>query len=209
MAAQYVIVVSPIRLLADGIASQLREWGFVALTFIPGTKWDIATMGIRMRTAVLVVDGSSKALDAAHILIKAHAFAGIVILNQAKLDYLRSPLASLVTLGLLDAKADITELVAAIDYAARGLPYLARRLEGSSLPKPKQSARLLTPRETQVADLLARQLSYRAICSALSLRPGTLKSHVRRIYQKLGTRTRDELTQFQIAAAYTVDPGRP
>lgn len=66
---------------------------------------------------------------------------------------------------------------------------LAQRLSGPSL----------TPREIAVLELVARGLSNREIAAALSIGPGTIKTHLERIYAKLGVgdRTAAALTAIQ------------
>ena len=51
---------------------------------------------------------------------------------------------------------------------------------------------LLTPRETEVYELLLRGLSNRAIAETLVVSEATVKVHLRHIYEKLGVRTRAE-----------------
>lgn len=55
-----------------------------------------------------------------------------------------------------------------------------------------QLAELLTRRELEVLRLLARGLSNRAIATALMLREGTVKYHVKNILRKLQSRSRTE-----------------
>jgi LuxR family transcriptional regulator, regulator of acetate metabolism len=55
-----------------------------------------------------------------------------------------------------------------------------------------QLAELLTPRELEVLQLLARGLSNRAIATTLLLREGTVKYHVKNILRKLQSRSRTE-----------------
>jgi DNA-binding NarL/FixJ family response regulator len=48
----------------------------------------------------------------------------------------------------------------------------------------------LTPREHQVALLVARGLSNKEVARALGLSHGTVKTHVHNIFQKVGARNR-------------------
>ena len=48
----------------------------------------------------------------------------------------------------------------------------------------------LTPRETQVAQLLCRGLENGPVARHLGISPGTVKTHVRNIYRKVGISSR-------------------
>lgn len=52
---------------------------------------------------------------------------------------------------------------------------------------------ILTPREVQVAALVAKGLQYRAIGQELGISPATVKAHIRRSFAKLEVRTRAEM----------------
>ena len=76
---------------------------------------------------------------------------------------------------------------------------LASELGLASSPTFTQSTnQSLSPRETEVYDLIARGLSNRAIAQALFISEATVKVHVRRILEKLGVETR---TQAALRAA--------
>jgi two-component system NarL family response regulator len=72
-------------------------------------------------------------------------------------------------------------------------PEIAQRLAH------RLSVPALTPREIAVLELVAKGLSNREIGAALSTRPGTVKTHLERIYAKLGVgdRTAAALTAIQ------------
>jgi len=68
---------------------------------------------------------------------------------------------------------------------------LARRLglRARAAGKPTD---LLSPREAEILELMARGYRNQDIAKALVLSPSTVKVHVRHIYEKLGVRTRSE-----------------
>jgi two-component system nitrate/nitrite response regulator NarL len=68
-----------------------------------------------------------------------------------------------------------------------------RFLPADLMPRPASS--VLTPREHEVAGLLARGHSDKAIAHELSLQVGTFKVHVKSILRKFGTTNR---TQFAL-----------
>jgi DNA-binding CsgD family transcriptional regulator len=191
----YALVISPTRFVAEAIARSLREWGYLAFA-----HWQAGPSPpyVPFRKAVLVLDGTSGARDLGQDLLQKETFAGAVLIGQTEAKYLESPFASRLTLAFLDASAGAQELITALEKVARGVPYISRMLDRSPEVRTSHAARVLTPREKEVARLLAQRYSYRAICAKLSLRPGTLKSHVRVIYRKLGTRSREELTRLDL-----------
>jgi len=71
---------------------------------------------------------------------------------------------------------------------------LAKRLAGPSL----------TPREISVLELVAKGLSNREIGSALSTSPGTVKTHLKRIYAKMGVGDRTEAALLAIQRGFVI-----
>jgi len=57
-------------------------------------------------------------------------------------------------------------------------------------------ARLLTPREIEIAKMVARGLRNGAIAEDLSVSEGTVKTHLHSVFEKLGVRSRAELTAY-------------
>ena len=124
-----------------------------------------------------------------------------------------SALLAMGVAGLLTGSSSAEELIAAIRAVHRGRRFvaadLAQRLavewgnggDGSPLS-------LLSRRELQVLQLLARGQSPTSISEQLSLSPKTISTYRYRICCKLGTRTDFDL--FRVAACYgLIDATRP
>jgi DNA-binding NarL/FixJ family response regulator len=75
-------------------------------------------------------------------------------------------------------------------------PHLEARLDGArgvQGPSGNGDWAALTPRERDVADLVAQGLPYREVAARLDISDHTVKNHLRRIYAKLDINSRVEL----------------
>jgi DNA-binding NarL/FixJ family response regulator len=81
------------------------------------------------------------------------------------------------------------------DEAARELRLLGRRVPGRPAPGPDADGSLLglSPRESQVAKLIAGGSTNRAIAQALFVSEKTVEKHVSRVLAKLGVRSRAQV----------------
>lgn len=82
------------------------------------------------------------------------------------------------------------ELFAAIRSAAAGRTALSAPVAHRVMARMRSPRPALTPRERDILGQLARGLSNRDIARALFLSEATVKTHLRRIYDKLGVETR-------------------
>ncbi|MEU8783960.1 response regulator transcription factor [Streptomyces sp. NPDC048637] len=120
--------------------------------------------------------------------------------------------------GFLLKDAPPADLIAAVRVVAAGeallAPSVTRRLiadfarSGPVTRKGRPSLRLngLTPRETEVLELIARGLSNQEIADALIVAEQTVKTHVSRVLAKLGLRDRAQAVIFAYESGL-VSPG--
>ncbi|NES13601.1 MULTISPECIES: response regulator transcription factor [Micromonospora] len=92
--------------------------------------------------------------------------------------------------GYLLKDAPPEELAAAVRTAAAGRTALAPSVADRLMQRLRSPATTLTRRETDVLGLVAQGLSNRAVGRRLHLTEGTVKSHLARIYTKLGVDSR-------------------
>jgi two-component system NarL family response regulator len=121
----------------------------------------------------------------------------------------KDPEATVIVLTSYDADEDVYRAVqaGARGYLLKGtlpdgvLEAAIRKVHaGQRLLAPEAAARLadrmtspqLTPREVAVLELVARGKSNKEIGTMLSLAEGTVKTHLKRIYEKLGVGDRTE-----------------
>ena len=98
--------------------------------------------------------------------------------------------------GVLPRLADAARLTAALHAIAAGLTVLDDALAPAALrarsARPAALVEPLTPRESEVLQLLAEGLSNRTIAARLGISEHTAKFHVNAILGKLGASTRTE-----------------
>jgi DNA-binding NarL/FixJ family response regulator len=112
--------------------------------------------------------------------------------------------------GYLLKSSAATELIRAIQLAGKGRPYvtpqIAKGLQQSFVnnPRPKASAKSLTPRQREVVGLLAEGKSMKEVASVLNVTPRTVAFHKYRVMRELNLRTTADLIQFAIRARILV-----
>ncbi|MDX6740879.1 response regulator transcription factor [Actinocorallia sp. A-T 12471] len=167
-----------------GEAADGREAVAQALRLRP----DVVLMDIRMPE----MDG----LEATRRVLADAPACRVIILTTFDLDaYVYAALAAGAS-GFLLKDVTPEHLVAAVRLVSTGdallAPSITRRLvERFATPAPTPEGLAdLTPRETEVLRLLARGLSNPELAAHLSLSEATVKTHIARIFAKLGLRDR-------------------
>jgi DNA-binding NarL/FixJ family response regulator len=117
--------------------------------------------------------------------------------------------------GFLLKRTRPEDLIAAIDVIGRGdallSPVITRKVIDRATSRPEVDARaraevgLLTPREREVLELVARGMSNSEIARTLVIEETTVKTHVKRVLAKLGLRDRVQAVIF----AYESGVARP
>jgi two-component system nitrate/nitrite response regulator NarL len=96
--------------------------------------------------------------------------------------------------GFLPKESTRSELVNAVLSCAKGRdvisPDLAAGLAGEIRRRSEPDVPVLSPREREVLKLIANGRSIPAIAKELYLAPSTVKTHVQRLYEKLGVSDR-------------------
>ena len=96
--------------------------------------------------------------------------------------------------GYLTKESDRIEIVAAVISCANGGGYVPPAMAGGLANELRQRARgdatLLSPREAEVIKLIAQGHSVPDIAKQLHLAPTTVRTHVQRLYEKLGVSDR-------------------
>jgi two-component system nitrate/nitrite response regulator NarL len=94
--------------------------------------------------------------------------------------------------GYLTTSQDVEAFMETIRTVARGGFALAAEVQGALLSQraPRSAAPALSPRELEILRLMSDGLTGREIASSLYVTEATVKTHVRRLGEKLGERRR-------------------
>jgi DNA-binding NarL/FixJ family response regulator len=112
--------------------------------------------------------------------------------------------------GYLLKSSAASELIRAIHLSLRGktyiTPLIARGMQKAFIndPRPKSAAKVLTPRQREVVQLLAEGKSMKEVASVLHVTPRTIAFHKYRVMQELHLGTTAELIQFAIKSRILV-----
>ncbi|MFN0104073.1 MAG: LuxR C-terminal-related transcriptional regulator [Bryobacteraceae bacterium] len=92
--------------------------------------------------------------------------------------------------GILRKTSDIPTVVACLEAVANGSSWMADSVFRDSHRMERQSRSELTPREQQVLELVEQGMKNKEIARELGIRPGTVKIHLKHIFEKTGVRGR-------------------
>jgi DNA-binding NarL/FixJ family response regulator len=185
--------------------------GEAAIEIVRRRRPDVVLMDVRMpRTDGLTATGRITAEPAL-------AGTRVIVLTTFELDEYVFGALHAGAAGFLLKDMEPAEVVEAVRIVAAGdallAPRLTRRLieafvAGAGGPDPDTSPlEELTPREREVLTLVGQGLSNAEIAETLVLSPLTAKTHVARLFMKLGARDRAQLVVLAYETGLVV-PGR-
>ena len=192
-----VVLAEDAVLLREGMARLLGEWGF-EIVGQSGTADDLMLKVRSYSPDVAIVDirmpptQTDEGLQAAREIREKHPDVGVLVLSQhVQPDYALELLAeSAEGVGYLlkDRVSDIDEFAAAVRRVAEGGSALDPALVSQLVERPRAHGPLdeLTPRESDVLELMAEGRSNQAIAERLFITPGAVEKHTANIFRKLG-----------------------
>ncbi len=92
--------------------------------------------------------------------------------------------------GVMRKVAEITSVLACLRTVAVGNTWMEESLLGDSERPVRTTRSNLTPREQQVVELVEQGLKNKDIGLTMGIRPGTVKIHLKHIFEKTGIRGR-------------------
>jgi two-component system, NarL family, nitrate/nitrite response regulator NarL len=198
----HVLLVGDVRLFRELLEDAFADED--GLEVVGSASCDVAGMAAGMFAPdIVVADTASLTIpDGIRALATALPDAKIVAIGAPDDEDSVVALLEAGASGYVTAEQPFTELVTAVEAASNGeLPCsprmsaaLARRVAALAADKthaPGDAA--LTPRQREIASLMAAGLSNKQIARRLSIEHATVKNHVHSILVKLGVKRRDQV----------------
>jgi DNA-binding NarL/FixJ family response regulator len=203
-----VLIVDDHPMVRDMIRAGCQDRPTLEIVGEAGTGSDALDAIERLRPDVVVLDLILPDSDGFEVLRQIRSRAGdvrILVLSnrddgEAVFESMR-----LGANGYLEKTMSLDAVLDAMEAVGRGedvfaatheqlahshLSHLARRARAAA-----SAATMLTPRELDVLQLIANGLTARQIASRLNISPRTVETHIAKLYEKLGVRTRIQAIQ--------------
>lgn len=200
-----VLIADDQTIVRAGFAALLDAQDDITVVGQAGDGREAVRLAERSRPDVVVMDIRMPGMDGIEATRRILALPGaedvrVLVLTTFDVDeYVYDALAAGAS-GFLLKDATAEELVCAVQVVARGDSLLAPQVTGRlirefgrqrrSRPRPPAELATLTARETEVLVLIAGGLSNGEIARRLVVSEHTVKTHVARVFTKLGLRDR-------------------
>lgn len=112
--------------------------------------------------------------------------------------------------GVVHKRFAIEHLITAIRTVAEGLVWMPPAVQARLAGQETSASRPLTAREVEIVRCVAGGMRNGEVAHQLSISESTVKTHLNKVFQKLGLRDRLELTHYAIKTglAQLLDPDR-
>ena len=143
--------------------------------------------------SLLIIDktlGLPVVLENVANLTARHAGLAIVVWGVSMTDAEALRLLQAGARGILRKSTDLIALLACLRTVAGGSNWMEDCIFRESARTGRYPRSELTPREQQVMELIEQGLKNKEIARDLGIRPGTVKIHLKHIFEKTGVRGR-------------------
>jgi DNA-binding NarL/FixJ family response regulator len=158
------------------------------------TSWTEGLDAVKvLQPTILVLDkafGVHTVMDCPHALREAECPTAVIVWGATfpEAEALRFLQAGVV--GVLRKTAKLDALLACLRAVARGITWMEEETMQQTERPVRMAHSALTARELQVMELVERGMKNRDIGEALGIRTGTVKIHLKHIFEKTGIRGR-------------------
>jgi DNA-binding NarL/FixJ family response regulator len=195
-------------IVLEGLASLLRNEFALVGTVTDGAQ--LIEVARQLRPDVIVTDVAMPGMSGIEALrrIKAEVLAAKVVFLTMHADaQLAAEALRAGAVGFVVKHAAGKELIAAVHSVLRGGRYLSPHLASDVLTTlaggGTPSAGPLTPRQREVASMIAEGRTMKEVAAALGLSPRTVETHKYQIMAALGLQTTAELIRYALEHGLT------
>jgi DNA-binding NarL/FixJ family response regulator len=204
-----VLLVDDHELIRQGLRRAFERDADFAVIGEAGSVSDATRLANTLRPDVVVIDvrlPDGNGLDLARGLRQARSDVGLVMLTMyAGDDQLFAALDAGAS-AFVPKSAPSDDVVAAARHAAaKPTSFVAADLAEAMRRRLHPTGPQLTPREREVLDLLAEGLGVAAIARKLYISESTTKTHVSKLYDKLGAANRAQAIMAAVRAGLLDD----
>ena len=180
-------------LTAEGLRSLIShsaELEFLGVVDSPPTALGLV---LQQTPDVLILDkafGAQAILDTLGVLRSSHPGTAPVVwgISITEAEALRFMQAG--AKGVIRKSAGPEMVLACLRSVAAGRAWMEQTASPQAMQMARKAGPGLTPRERQVLELVAQGMRNREIGVELGIRPGTVKVHLKHIFEKTGVRGR-------------------
>ncbi|MBM9461361.1 response regulator transcription factor [Nocardioides sp. zg-536] len=207
-----VLLIDDHELIRDGLGAVLDLEPDLAVVATAGSVAEGIARYREHRPAVVITDlqmQDGTGLDVVRTLRKESDTVGLVVLTMHSGDEQIFAAMQAGASGFVGKDAPSTEVIKTARHAAVSpKAFVCAGLVGAMMRRTSAESTALTEREHDVLLLLAEGLNAAAIGAKLYLSESTTKSHIARIYQKLGAANRAQalVTAMRVGLLSTVQP---
>ncbi len=188
---------------AEGLGAVLGRCGELILSWVAQSLEETAERLVQAPPDVLMLDkafGAQRVLDCLQWLLGERARTAVIVWGPSMTDEEAVRFLEAGAQGVLAKTAPLDEVRACLLSVAAGRKYIPATLLRQAAPGQRRRAAPLTGRERQILELIAQGLKNREIAHELGICPGTVKVHLRHIFEKTGVRSRYALALTGLTA---------
>ena len=187
------------RVVADALATMLGFEDGYDIVGVVTTAGEIAALAATRRPDVVLMDvglAEGDGIEATRAVLDAHPSCRVLVLSMHDDAETVAKAIGAGAAGYLPKNTTRAELLEALDAVTAGAGYLHPSVTGTFLERIRPLAQevsspsSLTVREHEVLEHLVDGQSTRQIAAALAVSEETVKTHLTRVYQKLGVTDR-------------------
>src|ERR1700683_607936 len=192
-----VIIADDHALFRQGLKSLLRLQPEIELVAETDSTQELRTVAESTPSDILLLDlqmERSSMDDIAHL----SQLTQVIVLTANESTDLGMRALRLGARGIVQKRFAIETLMTAIRTVAEGLVWMPAALQTEFAGRENVAQKRLTVRESEIVRCVASGLRNAQVAESLSFSESTVKTHLNKIFQKLGVRDRLGLTHYAI-----------